>query len=279
MTLKPHTMGSFAGGFFAVVAPGITFLVLNSMISDTEMMLGHEVSHALLYTGAVIGGLMLLSYIIATVTVKSASGTEDGTTSFFRGFQIGLNSMANGGLIWMLFGGVLDSGLVIGLAIGLGAVTWLSCFAPISQFGFYQGLLGYLNWVLPMSWPIVAVGLLFLVFSALLSLIPAGYLRFQGGAVDWKTGTFSVKGGLIANMNPIDTAFNMGNFSFVDYKSGSMHVEHEAGHTLNLAAFGFIFHLVGALDENVFGGGARAFSEFLAESNVPGGSPALQMWS
>ncbi len=279
MTLNPYNPGSIAGGLISVVAAALSFLIPNSLMSGTEIILGHEVSQAWFVAGGMIGLLMIISYIIATVTVKSASGTEDSVTSFLRGVQIGLNSVANGGLIWIFFGGLLDSGLVTGLALGLGAVTLLSCIGPVSQFEFYQGLLGYLNWFLPMSWPIVAVGFLFLVVSALLSLIPANYLRIQDGAVDWKTGTFSIKGGLIANMNPIDTAFNMGNFSFVDYKSGSMHVNHEAGHTLNLAAFGFIFHLVGALDENVFGSGARAFSEFLAESNVSGGSPALKMWS
>ena len=39
--------------------------------------------------------------------------------------------------------------------------------------------------------------------------------------VDWKTGTIFMKGGwLIATSTPIDTAFNMGNFAFVDTKCG-----------------------------------------------------------
>ena len=72
----------------------------------------------------------------------------------------------------------------------------------------------------------------------------------------------------------------MGNFSFVDYKSSGWHMEHEAGHTLNLAAFGSVFHLIGALDENATTRGANAFSERLAESNSTGvrGSN-IPMWA
>ena len=47
------------------------------------------------------------------------------------------------------------------------------------------------------------------------------------------------------------------------------HLEHEAGHTLNLAAFGSIFHFIGPIDENVTGGDANAYSKRLAESNDP----------
>ena len=79
-----------------------------------------------------------------------------------------------------------------------------------------------------------------------------------------------MRGGLIANLNPIDTAFNMGNFSFVDYRSSSWHKQHEAGHTLNVAAFGSLFHVKGALDENAIRRGTHALSERLAESNSSG---------
>ena len=60
----------------------------------------------------------------------------------------------------------------------------------------------------------------------------------------------------------------MGNFAFVHYQSSDWHTEHEAGHTLNLASFGFAFHFIGAIDENLpgIGSGANAFSEALAEA-------------
>jgi hypothetical protein len=50
-------------------------------------------------------------------------------------------------------------------------------------------------------------------------------------------------------------------------KAGEWRKEHEAGHTLNLPAFGSVFHLAG-LDENATPRGANAFSERLAESNA-----------
>ena len=91
-------------------------------------------------------------------------------------------------------------------------------FAPISQSEIYQGVIGWANWLMPMSWLIVGLGILFLIVSGLLHLVTIGrvpYLKIEKGDVDWKTGTFFIKGGLIANLNHLDTAFNMGNFSFV----------------------------------------------------------------
>jgi hypothetical protein len=107
-----------------------------------------------------------------------------------------------------------------------------------------------------------------------------GYFRVLGLRLDWKTGTFFQKGGFISNLNYRNTAFNMGNFSFVDKGSEKgWHIEHEAGHALNLAAFGSVFHLIGALDENVLGRGNRAYAELLAESNSSGGSDVIPMWA
>ncbi len=127
-----------------------------------------------------------------------------------------------------------------------------------------------MNWLLPMSWLIVGLGLLFYIVSGLLHLVTGGRvpcLRLLESGVDWKTGTFFVKGGLVANLNYTD-AFNMGNFAFVDFQAGAWHKEHEAGHTLNLAAFGSFFHLLGAVDENVVPRRhGNVYSERLAESN------------
>ena len=120
---------------------------------------------------------------------------------------------------------------------------------------------------------------LFSLFLALLTGFQVNYLKLQDIKVDWATGTFFIKGGLISNLNVWDTAFNMGNFSFVDMNSNAWHIEHEAGHTLNLAAFGCFFHLIGAFDELVIRGG-NAYSERLAESNSSGtGGNNIAMWA
>ena len=59
-----------------------------------------------------------------------------------------------------------------------------------------------------------------------------------------------------------------------------MHMDHEAGHTLNLGAFGFVFHLVGAIDENATPRKSNALSERIAESNDTGTAGTnIPMWA
>jgi hypothetical protein len=233
-------------------------------------------------SAAIAGGIAVLGYIIAAIGARSRSSTT-GFGEFMRGWLVGLNAGLNTAIAFVLLGTLTATvpALVVGLVLGL--VGLLTVFRPISQSEVYQGLLGYLNWVMPMSWLVVGLGLLFYLFSLLLHGVTLGrvrYLRVQDFATDWKTGTFFMRGGLVANLNPIDTAFNMGNFSFVDMNSSGWHIEHEAGHTLNLAAFGSLFHLVGALDENATPRGANAFSERIAESNHSGASGSnIPMWN
>jgi hypothetical protein len=159
-------------------------------------------------------------------------------------------------------------------------VNFLAVVKWVSQFEIYQGIVGWCKWCLPMSWPVVLLGLLFVIFSLLLAAVTrfqVNYLRLKGIKVDWATGTVFIKGGLVSNINAWDTAFNMGNFAFVDMNSGDWHIEHESGHTLNLAAFGFIFHFIGTVDELVLRQG-NAYSERLAESNSSGGD-SIAMWA
>ena len=146
----------------------------------------------------------------------------------------------------------------------------------------YQGLLGYLNWLLPVSWPIVALGFSFFLSPARRGrsgVLGVKFFKISRVKFDWRTGTLFTRGGWISNLNPIDTAFNMGNFAFVDEAFDEMAIDHESGHTLNLAAFGSLFHVVGAVDENLTHG-ADALSERLAESHASASSkPTLGMWA
>jgi hypothetical protein len=151
----------------------------------------------------------------------------------------------------------------------------------IAGFGVYQGVVGWANWLLPMSWLIVALGLAFLLLSALGFAVTGGqveYLAISRLFVDWSTGTLFVRGGWIANLNVYDTAFNMGNFAFIDKDSADDHASHEAGHTLNLAAFGSLFHLIGFVDEVILSRGRGAYSERLADSHANSASPNIPMW-
>jgi hypothetical protein len=84
--------------------------------------------------------------------------------------------------------------------------------------------------------------------------------------MDWSTGMLATRGGWVANANVINTAFNMGNFSYVDNNFTDWHMDHEAGHNLIIAVFGSIFHFVGFIHEMGTGVGASALAEVLADS-------------
>jgi hypothetical protein len=97
--------------------------------------------------------------------------------------------------------------------------------------------------------------------------------------VDWKTGTIFMKGGWISNLNAGKTSFDLGHFGFVHQDSPSYYIDHETGHTLSLAAFGSVFHIVGFIDE--LATGYTGYAEQLAEGHDPNsiGRPKLPMWS
>ena len=261
--MKLHSFLALLGGFLGL---GAAMLVL-------------FVAKASWISVVVILGIGVLAYILATIfAVRARKFTE-----VVRGFLIGYNSGINGFLVFVILSTFLPSGVGLGVGLALGLFNFLSVLEWISQRGVYQGIMGWVNWFLPMSWPIVALGFLFLVFSFLLSCLTGfqvKYLRLMKGKVDWSTGTFFIKGGLVSNLNVWDTAFNMGNFSFVDMKSRDFHMKHEAGHTLNLGAFGFLFHLIGFFDEFVFQRGAKAYSERIAESHDTGHQMGnIPMWA
>jgi hypothetical protein len=210
--------------------------------------------------------LSIAGYVIAAKTADASSGPVT------RKALVGFNAGANLVLAVMVYDGLGVAGVIF--AVILAVIILLAVFDAISTSEVYQGVLGWANWFLPMSWPIVGLGVLFIFLNVLGHLaifLPFKTAAFQLTALDmdFKTGTLFIKGGCIGNANPIDTAFNMGNFALVDNACSVWHLEHEAGHTLNLAAFGWAFHLIGAIDENVTGGGVNALSERLAESNDP----------
>lgn len=251
-----------------VILGGLTAVGLFALIFFLAKSMG--------ITFGVYAGAMLVFYILAATTVSAATGFSE----FIRGMLVGSNASLNGLLLFELLSQTGNAGLAQGVAISFFGLNLLAIVKWISQFEVYQALIGWSNWCLPMSWPIVLLGLLFLLFSLLLAAVTGfqvQYLKLQGLRVDWPTGTIFVKGGLVSNLNIWDTAFNMGNFAFVDMNSGDWHIEHESGHSLNLGAFGFIFHLLGAVDEWVFRQG-DAYSERLADSNAGGGNN-IPMWA
>lgn len=224
---------------------------------------------------AVVGliALVTVSYVVA----HNNQGTAIG--EFFRGFMIGLNAALNATFLAMMG--------PVGAFIGgfVGTMIFLGSIDEVAALEGYQSIMGWSNWVMPMSWAVMALGaamwilngLGHLIFWSIPSLWGGGiqFFRITGFKMDWSTGMLATKGGWIANLNSIDTAYNMGAFAYVDAKSSGWHLDHEAGHNLNLAAFGSIFHFVGFVHEMGTSAGGSAFSEVKADSNT--GLPG--MWS
>lgn len=227
-------------------------------------------------------GLLAVAGLVALVTVcylvaHNNQGTALG--EFFRGFMIGLNAGMNATFLTMMG--------PIGAFLGgfVGTMLFLGAFDGVAALPAYQGIIGWGNWLMPMSWAVMGLGaslwvlngLGHLIFWSIPNLWGGGiqYFRIDGFKMDWSTGMLATKGGWVSNLNSVDTAYNMGAFAFVDANSSGWHLDHEAGHNLNLAVFGSIFHFVGFVHEMGTSAGSGAYSEIQADSNT--GRPG--MWS
>jgi len=221
-------------------------------------------------------GVCVVLYVVART--RTTAGSRVG--ELMPGVLLGVNTGVNAVLIAALVGPIV--------AVVLCLLPALAVIEPVARSDIYQAPLGWGNFLLPMSWPIVGLGLLILIFSGILALvnlaIHSTFLDIEKLKLQAKTGTTFLVGGLggNANLNPDSTGYNMGSFAFLRHgKSSEYLFEHESGHTLNLAIWGPVIHLIGALDENVFGGHANAYTELFAESNVPPSSrqgPIFPMW-
>ncbi len=200
--------------------------------------------------GAVVGGIVY--------------GSWEGA---LRGALIGFTAGANA-----MLGGMIFAPLV---GVALGAITFASIIPPIAQSDVYQGILGWTSYIMPMSWPGHAIGLVMFALNVLAYAFTAGQvdaLKIEDMKVDWKTGTIATLGGWVGGLAPGGLpAHTVGGFAFFDYDPSKGRtsipdglLDHEAGHMLNNAAFGW-FQVF-----NVFGGGHDdKYFEKLAESNAP----------
>ncbi len=220
-----------------------------------------------LLLGVIIAiGVVAISYIVADATAGTGFG------EFMRGFMIGFNAGLNAVIATALFGPVVG--------IALGVINFLAAFDGIAASPIYQGILGWSSWLMPMSWLATAIGLIFFVVNVVVAFFTFWIPQWFGGSgwdaarinsvsIDWGTGTIVTHGGLLT---PAPGGYNLGNFAYIHRNStfSTSLVQHETGHTLNVAAFGSIFHFVGAIDENVIPGrGANAYAEKFADSNDP----------
>ncbi len=263
---------SFVGGVVGVIVGVVIAVALVVAIAATGGLAGVLllVGAALLSSLAVTG----ISYIIAS-NVDPSSGFGQ----FMRGFMIGFNAGMNAVLATALFGPVIG--------ITLGVINFLAVFDGIAKNSVYQGILGWTSWLMPMSWGVTGLGLVFYAVN----LVVAGVTFQQWDAAkieklgfDVKTGTFVMSGGLIRN----PTAFDMGHFVFMNpnYVNGSTPdrtydaiLAHETGHTLEAAAFGSAFLLADLIGENLTSAGANDYGEEIAESHANrGGRSTIPMW-
>ena len=184
-------------------------------------------------------GLMVVSYVVADATAGTAFG------EFMRGFMIGVNAGMNAVFATMLFGPVIG--------IALGVINFLAAIDEVASNPIYQGILGWSSWLMPMSWLATGVGLVVflinVVFGFFAHMVPTWFggtgwdqARINSVSIDWGTGTIVMHGGMFTVARG---GYNLGNFAYIhrDSPADASLVGHETGHTLNVAAFGSIFHL------------------------------------
>jgi hypothetical protein len=228
-------------------------------------------------------GLALAASLLVTgVSYVIASNIEPSSTSgrFVRCFMVGCNGGMNAALATVIFGPIVG--------VTLGIIGFLATFDGVAQNPVYQGLLGWSSWLMPMSWGATAVGLVLYALNLFASGVTGNRwnaAKIDKLAIDWKTGTMVMDGGLIRN----SAAFDMGNLVFmnpkyVDRSSADRNYDvvlrHETGHTLAIAAFGTAFGIADLIGENVVGDGANDYGERIAESHGygSGGRPMIPMW-
>src|SRR5215204_7410267 len=109
-----------------------------------------------------LGGLIVVCVVLYLVArTQTTPGSRSG--EFMPGVLLGLNTGVNGVLLAALFGPIV--------AVVICLLPALAVIEPISRSDIYQAPLGWGNWVLPMSWPIVGLGLLFVIVSGILALV------------------------------------------------------------------------------------------------------------
>jgi hypothetical protein len=295
-------VGAVLGMAFGLLLAGITALAFGTVLA-APLLGGLAPLLPTIPAGAaalvVAGAFMLLAtevagwYAIASLSLRlavAAATPVPGAPTIVlanlvealaRGFGIGLNAGLNIGLWGILLPGV---GVVIGPVVGL--VNFLAAVGPLAATGPFQFVLGWSSWAMPMSWPATGLGLVLFVVN----LVTAPFFGGVALRLDVTTGTIESAGGLIVITGFVG-GFNLGNFTFLTAPVTPFGAPglsaHETGHTLNVAAFGSVWHLVGnAVEENVppftvpGTSNRSAYGEMLAESHLPRvGRLTVLQWS
>jgi hypothetical protein len=195
-------------------------------------------------------------------------------SELFRGGMVGLNAALNAVILFHLTGSLWFASL-------LGGIVAASAFLFVSRNALYHSLLGWANYLLPMSALVNLPGMTIFVLNLLAA--PFGYLHPALRPLrirlylDLSSGSWTVFGGLIRPVKGF-SGLNMGNFIFIN--PGWEHLlRHEIGHLFSLGALGWVFHYIGGIDEGyVQENYWEAYAEYLAESYNAPGPAGLTMW-
>lgn len=235
------------------------------------------------------------------------------TERFARGALIGMNACFTMLLTWLLLpwiaqpiptlGSVLLlSSPLLGIAgFVIAIINLMALDESICADRSYAAVLGWTSWVAAGSMVVNLLGLLFWIISVVASWF-GSTLRL---AFEWWTGSWVIHGGPL-HVTAVPTAYDLGNFLLVDPRLSAtspvflpqvnvagtaldlVHgataiglAFHETGHTLNVAAFGSWFHLIGAIDENyISSNGAAVYSELLPEGHARDSTrPWIALWA
>jgi len=125
--------------------------------------------------------------------------------SFYRGFGAGTATLVNFVIYFPLPNPVFTILAFVSL------VPFLLPIPAIRHTRFYQGIIGWMSWVMPVSWIDNARGLFFFLFWAM----PAGIAAFGTGAIrfDPTSGSIETR---YPMPNPTRRAFNIGVFTFLN---------------------------------------------------------------
>lgn len=278
-----------------VIGVPLTIPVLSLLVTPiVALMLPLGVPAWLLIGGVTVALLTVFAYTLAVIgllpgiaaTPAAATPTPlppNGLELVMRGFLIGMCAGINFG-IWSLLAFGLPIGIILGV-VGFGAV-----FPVLSRTIVYQGILGWSSWLMPMSYLVTPIGMIFFLINLPFALMTGGTaaLRF-----DVLTATVETTGGL-SGITGFRGGFNLGNFTFLATGPGVAPAvvqtpfglpglsAHETGHTVTVGAFGGLFGWINAVDENIppFRRMTLAYGELIPESHFPrGGVLHVREWS
>jgi hypothetical protein len=210
-------------------------------------------------------GVAIAVWVLLYLIAQSYTTADRASSQYMLGLLLGVNTGVNAVLLQALFGAAV--------AVVICVIPLLAVIVPLARWAPYRFVLGWVNLLLPTSWPIVGLGAALFVLSLVFGWIPWSFVKIVRLRGSW-TGTWFVCGGLGGSFSKIIPGFggfSLGNFSFLPSgaSQGKHVIHHEGGHTLNMAIWGSVVHLIGAIDEAARSDGQNAYTERFAEGNVP----------